>query len=343
MRRLTMDSLGRIQIGDEEPSGMELARRPPGHHRHHHRQVPPPTTTSGATRTQITKPEYALLTVAVAQKLTGSKTATPTAKQLAEAQKQAQAAVLKAGLGVKGGTGKIDKLFNQARNQLSGITGMGAEECGGLWEDIKNAIVKAAPAMPFIAPAAGLVAATAPIIMAKNAKRGGQGGQAAPKAPPADASNNAPSSSQSASASPASPAPASPAPASASAETDPSTAVVVGARWPLLEGEDIASVYRDAEDALIFGEGGGDSELGAANRMSTPYYFPPTTAGDEDPSVISPLAYRVAVMQRAGKLAKGRKPSTKHMYDAQKSVDHDLAGGGISVQIPGAKPGRVTR
>jgi hypothetical protein len=277
-------------------------------------------------RTQISKPEYALITVAVAQKLTGSKTATPTAKQLAEAQKQTQAAVLRAGVGVKGGTAKIDKLFNKARNELSGISGMGDEECAGIWDTIKSGVSKIAPAIPFIGPAAGLVAPTAAIVMAQNAKKAQKAQKAAPPPPPPQAS-------------------ASP---QASADSDDVVNTQVVGYDDLIYGESMTAAYDRAlarlsgDDELIYGEGGGSSELGAARRRKTPYYFPPFASG-ADVAAISPTAYRVAVLQRAKKLARGGRPSTKAMYIAQKTVDKDLTSGGISVRIPGAAPGRVTR
>ena len=287
-------------------------------------------------RTQISKPEYALITVAVAQKLTGSQTATPTAKQLAQAQKQTQAAVLKAGVGVKGGTAKMDNLFNKARNELSGICGMGSDECGGLWDDLKAAVVKSAPAMPFIGPAAGLLMATAPIIASQNRKKRGQPTQA-----PADSQ-----ASQSAQASPdgqaSRPAQAAlpPQPAQSSQDDLEPSAQVVSGDDDLIFGESISTSYRDAEDALIFGEGGGSSELGAAMRRSG---RSSRSFSGSDSTSMSPTAYRLAVLQRATKLSGGAKPKTKHMYVAQKSVDRDLSLGGISVRIPGAAPGRVTR
>lgn len=264
-------------------------------------------------RTQISKPEYALITVAVAQKLTGSRTATPTARQLAEAQRQTQAAVLKAGVGVKGGTGKIDKLFAKARNELSGICGMGSDECGGFWDAIKDAVVKAAPAMPFVGPAAGLIAATAPLAMASKKKK--SGGQGAPAAAPSQDAQ----------------------PPSGNPDSD-----LMPVNAQSVSGEPIADVYRDAEDALIFGEGGGSSELGAAMRRSGRRRLPSFTQGNEASSM-SPTTYRLAVIQRASRLSGGAKPSTRHMYDAQRSVDRDLALGGLQVRIPGAAPGRVTR
>lgn len=306
-------------------------------------RVQVPNTVSGAamTRTQISKPEYALLTVAVAQRLTGSSTATPTARQLAEAQKQAQAAILKAGVGVRGGTTKIDHLFNKARNQLSGITGMGDDECGSLWDSIKDAIVKSAPIMPFLGPATGLVPPTAAIIMSQRAKAG-------KKAPPK-----------------AAPAPAA-APAETSASTDDNSQLVSAGddlTDTLIYGEDltdtliygnssagesITSTYDRAiarlsgDDELIYGEGGGATEAAAAQRRSNrPYYFPPTMASGA--SDISPKAYRLAVLQRAAKISGGRRPSTKAMFVAQKTVDRDLASGGMNVRVPGAHPGRVTR
>jgi len=277
-------------------------------------------TSSGAaksSRTQISKPEYALLTVAVAQELNGSNTATPTAKQLAEAQKQSRAAILKAGVGVKGGTGKIDKLFDHARSELSGISGMGDDECGNFWDVIKSSIVRSAPVMPFLGPATALVIPTAALIAAKNQKKASAAQKPAPAPGPADD------------------------------ETDPVNTQVVGDD-ELMYGESITSTYDRAlarlsgDDVLVYGEGGGASELGAAGRMTGRSRSSRSLSG-ADASDISPAAYRVAVIQRAQKLAGGGKPATKHVYLAQKSVDRDLSSGGINVRVPGAKPGRVTR
>lgn len=51
--------------------------------------------------------------------------------------------------------------------------------------------------------------------------------------------------------------------------------------------------------------------------------------------------YRALVMNRALKLGRG-KPNTKHFYEAKSVVDQSLGRGGVTITIPGAKPGRRT-
>jgi hypothetical protein len=269
-------------------------------------------------RTQISKIEYAAVIASTAQKLTGTKTVTPTAKQVGEAQKQAQAAILKAGVGVRGGTGKVDKLFNKARSELSGISGMGDDECGGLWDAIKDVIIKAAPIAPFAAPALGLIGPTAAIII-KNRNKGKGAATPASSASPA---------------SPAAPSPTTSPPDQSNATSSSDLQQVSSGIY----GEDIAAAYRDAEDSLIFGEGGGAAELRAAHRRVV--YMPPSSSGD---ATITPLAYRVSLMKRATKLAGSGPLTTRHIYVAQKSLDHDLESVGVSMFDPMGRPGRVTR
>lgn len=52
--------------------------------------------------------------------------------------------------------------------------------------------------------------------------------------------------------------------------------------------------------------------------------------------------YRALIMKQASKLAGGKQPATKHFFVAKKAVDGALKENGISIQLPGAAPGRRT-
>lgn len=86
---------------------------------------------------------------------------------------------------------------------------------------------------------------------------------------------------------------------------------------------------------------GGRSEAGAMHRTSSPYYFPANSisVGGVMPNPV----YRAAILQRALKISRGRKPEAREMFMAQKTVDRDLGRRGVRITIPGARPGRVTR
>lgn len=58
--------------------------------------------------------------------------------------------------------------------------------------------------------------------------------------------------------------------------------------------------------------------------------------------VIPNLTYRAVVLRQAHKVAGGRKPSTRDFYRAKSSVDKVMGRAGISLFLPGARPGRVT-
>ena len=63
--------------------------------------------------------------------------------------------------------------------------------------------------------------------------------------------------------------------------------------------------------------------------------------GDGD-VVIPNITYRAVVLRQAHKVAGGRKPSTRDFYRAKSSVDKVMGRAGISLFLPGARPGRVT-
>ena len=67
--------------------------------------------------------------------------------------------------------------------------------------------------------------------------------------------------------------------------------------------------------------------------------------GEDDSGVGSTLshdAYRATVMKQAIKDARGKTPSTKHLFGAKKKVDEFLGKAGVSIFLPGARPGRRT-
>jgi hypothetical protein len=52
--------------------------------------------------------------------------------------------------------------------------------------------------------------------------------------------------------------------------------------------------------------------------------------------------YRVAVMKAALKSSGGKRPSTKDYFQAKAAVDQTIGKSGITIYMPGAKPGRRT-
>jgi hypothetical protein len=52
--------------------------------------------------------------------------------------------------------------------------------------------------------------------------------------------------------------------------------------------------------------------------------------------------YRVLVVRQAVREAGNRNPSTLHYWEAKKKVDSALGMAGVSIEIPGARPGRRT-
>ena len=52
--------------------------------------------------------------------------------------------------------------------------------------------------------------------------------------------------------------------------------------------------------------------------------------------------YRALVMKQAIRNAGGRRPSTKHLFAAKKTVDNALGTSGVAIYIPGASPARRT-
>jgi hypothetical protein len=59
-------------------------------------------------------------------------------------------------------------------------------------------------------------------------------------------------------------------------------------------------------------------------------------------SLVPNTAYRAAILSRAVKVAGGRRPTTRHFHAAKKSVDKDMSAAGLSLYLPGARPGRIT-
>jgi hypothetical protein len=295
-------------------------------------------------RTQISKPEHALLTLGVAQKMAG-KNEIPTARTLRQANTDVKGSIVKAGVSVRGGTGAVDRLVNRICGELSGMSGMSGDETGNFWSSAKNAITSAAskviPFAPFMGPTATLAVPAAKALMKSSS---------------------------------------SPAPTAAADVHDEENVAMVGYERGKVENYDYIFGFgdldervfgdrgrsdtgawdhdslvfgADVEDTLIFGEGGGSSERNAANRRqgrsrtgNSPLLRALTRMKGNGGAQMSPEVYRAAIIQRGKKLAvtRGRKsPNTKDMFDAQISVDTDLSKTGARVVVPGAQPGRVTR
>lgn len=59
-------------------------------------------------------------------------------------------------------------------------------------------------------------------------------------------------------------------------------------------------------------------------------------------NALSHNAYRATIMKQALKMANGKEPNTKQLYDAKKKVDGFLGKAGVGISIPGARPRRTT-
>ena len=54
-------------------------------------------------------------------------------------------------------------------------------------------------------------------------------------------------------------------------------------------------------------------------------------------------SYRATIVRQAAKIAGRRPPTTKHFWLAKKKVDNVMDAAGISLYLPGSRPGRVMR
>lgn len=61
----------------------------------------------------------------------------------------------------------------------------------------------------------------------------------------------------------------------------------------------------------------------------------------DDRSLVPNVSYRAAVLRQARKVG-GVRPTTKDFFAAKKAVDGAMASAGLSLYLPGARPGRVT-
>ncbi len=59
-------------------------------------------------------------------------------------------------------------------------------------------------------------------------------------------------------------------------------------------------------------------------------------------NLVPNTTYRAAVVKHALRLANGKTPSTKHFWQAKNKVDGVMAEAGLSLYLPGARPGRIT-
>jgi len=60
-------------------------------------------------------------------------------------------------------------------------------------------------------------------------------------------------------------------------------------------------------------------------------------------ALVPNTSYRAAVLRQAKRGAAGSSPTTKHFFAAKKAVDAAMASAGLSLYLPGAEPGRITR
>ena len=52
-------------------------------------------------------------------------------------------------------------------------------------------------------------------------------------------------------------------------------------------------------------------------------------------------SYRATIVKQAAKIAGGKPPTTKHFWLAKKAVDNVMDAAGISLYLPGSRPGRI--
>ena len=97
-------------------------------------------------------------------------------------------------------------------------------------------------------------------------------------------------------------------------------------------GQPTIDVYQGDEEAAALAGDGGAVECAALRRSRS------SGMGNSIPHD----NYRVAVMKAAVKSANGGRPSTKDYFAAKAAVDKVIGKSGISVYMPGAKPGRRT-
>jgi hypothetical protein len=71
--------------------------------------------------------------------------------------------------------------------------------------------------------------------------------------------------------------------------------------------------------------------------------FPARLLASSGGGEVSNTNYRVAVLRQARRVAGGRPPTTLDFVRAKARVDGAMRQAGISLFIPGSRPGRVTR
>lgn len=288
---------------------------------------------------QISKKERAALTIAGAQRIAGLGN-TPTARQVRKAHDQAGCAVAKHGVVVKGGADSTDGLVNNICGKLSGIGGETDAECGGFSDAIKNTVVSM---VPFASLASAGVTSAVAVKQLKSRPQQQQVQAPAPAAPAA-------------------------APAMQSTSDD-SNSGYMGTEmsrpekgYVYLFGDDELGAYAEIEDDELFGDslgyedallarevGGADAAAISRMRgwpgrtrsfpMARRLPAPPTT---QSGASIPHVAYRAMILKQARSIG-GSSPTAKQMASAQANVDAAMAKKNVSVAIPGARPGRVTR
>ena len=119
----------------------------------------------------------------------------------------------------------------------------------------------------------------------------------------------------------------------------PRKAPSVPAEEPAVTVEPQSSPDKDELEALTMSGSSADAEYAA--RMLAEML--PGSAFAPERSVIPHETFRAAVWQRAVKLCRGGRPTTRCLAAAEKSVRRDMKRGGLRVGIPGGRPARVTR
>lgn len=290
---------------------------------------------------KISKAEYMLLVVAAAQKAAGAGK-TPSAAQISAAQSNVRAALARRGAVVAGDASHVDGIFDWAKKKIReekqeqektsklpfghpalaanerererGRGGMAGWTSGWSWNRVKSIAKSAAPyALPLIP---GAIAA--PFIMKAMAAKKSRDeatkravlarkqaeAQAQPESQPEPQAEEQPASEQE------------------------------NAQHVLGEGM-FQAFDQDLQEVMTHS---GGAEANAMRRFGGGIRRKRVAVS----GMPQPM-YRAAVWQRAAKLAHGKPPGPREIFVAQRSVDKDLHRRGVSISIPGARPGRVTR
>jgi len=276
-----------------------------------------------------------LLVAAAAQKIAGPGK-TPTSGQVRTAETKMKERLARRNVSVSG-VEKADQQLGEVKKHLNecAVAGWGA---GSFWSKVKSTAASAArasrPYLPYAAPLLPAAAATPFIIKAIRAREAAKRARAAQMAPSPEA--EAPPAEEPAAEEPAAEAPLSTPEAEGQVPQGEGLESVAGNWGGWDEREMMSGVTAEERELALMG---GSAEREALVRRALRRRRRSRVSGAALPHDL----YRAAVWQRAQKLKKAGQPQARALFIAQKSVDRDMSRSGVSVAIPGARPGRITR